>query len=308
MDEGMLRFDDRAILVTGAGRGLGRAHAMLLASRGAKVLVADNGAAMDGGGGADGPAQEVVAAISAAGGTAVAYTADLSQEKGSHGAVAATLDAFGRIDGILHNASTVPELMPPDLLSTADLDSVLRVNVYAALWMVRTAWPHFVANRHGRIVLTSSAGIFGAEGNMSYCAAKAAVLGIMRCLAVEGRAHGIHVNVIAPSASTRMTERFLADDYARWFHQAMPPEQVAAAAAWLLHEACGVNGEILALGGGRIGRIVLGENDGVLHAGRSIEDAAKALPQVLQEGSFFYPASLAERSARVMGMFAAPGG
>src|SRR5262245_20485753 len=117
MPQGEVRFDGRAILVTGAGRGIGRSHALLLGSRGAKVVVADNGSGLHGEGGSSGPADSVVAEIKAAGGEAVACTVNLATEAGSNDAVAATVKAFGRIDGILHNASNVPDLVTTDKLS-----------------------------------------------------------------------------------------------------------------------------------------------------------------------------------------------
>lgn len=157
MTENGVRFDGRAILVTGAARGIGRAHAMLLAARGAKVVVADNGAAMDGEAPSAAPAQSVVAEIKAAGGEAVACTADIATEAGSTQAVEASLRAFGRIDGILHNASTSPDIAPADKVSSHDLDLVMRVNPFAGFWMTRAAWPHMVRQNHGRIVYMTSA-------------------------------------------------------------------------------------------------------------------------------------------------------
>ncbi|MBB4858736.1 NAD(P)-dependent dehydrogenase (short-subunit alcohol dehydrogenase family) [Novosphingobium chloroacetimidivorans] len=295
------------ILVTGAGRGLGKAYATLLAERGASVIVADNGSTMGGESTATAPADDVAAAIRAAGGRAISCTADLAQEAGAGEAITTALDAFGRIDGIIHNASTVPELAGPDRLSTPDLDFVLRINVHAGLWLARAAWPHFVKRGYGRMVLTSSAAIYGAEGNMSYAAAKAASIGMMRCLAVEGRAAGIMVNAVAPSASTRMTERHLVSDYAQWFHQTMQPEKVAAAVAYLMHDTCAINGEILAIGGGRIARVVLGESRGAMSHEDSIEAVAMAMPEVVAQQDVFYPTDLAERSSTVARMFAVDG-
>ncbi len=294
-----IRFDDRAILVTGAGRGLGRSYALLLASRGAKVVVADNGAAMDGEVDTPGLATAVVGEIRDAGGVATACHADLSSEAGSKAAVDAAVEAYGRIDGLLHNASTVPELATTDVLSSHDLEVVLRINTFAGLWMARAAWPHMVRQAFGRIVYTTSVGIYGQQGTAPYCAAKAASIGIVRSLADEGKKHGILVNGIAPSARTRMTEHFLDSEYGRWLFRTMPPEKVAVAATYLMSEDCDLTGEILTLGGGRIGRLLLGETEGIVRSGQTIEEVRDALPLVMTEDNVFYPKSVAERSARI---------
>lgn len=303
MAQGDIRYDGRAILVTGAGRGLGRTHALLLASRGARILVADNGSSTDGDDASGTPAEAVVAEIKQAGGEAAACAADLSTEEGSTAAVQATLQAFGRIDGILHNASTVPQLTTADKMSTHDLDLVMRINAYAAMWLSRAAWPHMSQQGYGRVVFTTSVGIYGSEGTTPYCAAKGAVIGIMRCLADEGSKLGINVNVVAPSARTRMTEGFLQSAYAQWLFKTMPPEKVSVGAAYLMSEDCRLNGEILSLGGGRVGRIVLGENDGQMNAGDSIEQIRDALPKVMADTAYFFPKFLAERSSRVAALF-----
>ena len=308
MENHEVRYDGRAILVTGGGRGIGRAQALLLAARGARVVVADSGTALDGGQQDAGPAYAVAAEIRAAGGEAAACTADLSTEAGSAAAVEASLDSFGRIDAIAHNASTSPDLSPADAMSSHDLDLLMRVNPMAALWMVRAAWPHMVRAGFGRIVLASSAGLYGSFGNAHYAAAKAAYLGIVSCLALEGAPHGILVNNIAPSARTRMTERLHESAYSKWLFDTMQPEHVAVGAAYLLSEACEATGETFSLGGGRIARIRLAETEGVLGAGASIEGVAAAIPGVMADDRMFYPSSLSERSAKVAGLFGFEGG
>lgn len=306
--QGEIRFDGQAILVTGAGRGLGRAHAMVLASRGAKIVVADNGAAMDGADSSSAPAESVVADITAAGGEAIACTADIATESGSNQAVAASLNAYGRIDGILHNASTSPDLMAADMLSSHDLDIVMRVNPFAGLWMARAAWPHMVRRHYGRIVYMTSGGIYGALGNAPYAAAKSAYIGMARCLALEGVKHGILVNVVAPAARTRMTEGFQPSAYADWFFKMMLPEKVSVGAAYLMSEECKIYGEIFSMGGGRIARITIAETEGVVGSGTSIEEVRDAMPRVMADASFFYPKDLSERSARVAQLFGFDGG
>jgi NAD(P)-dependent dehydrogenase (short-subunit alcohol dehydrogenase family) len=308
MAQAEIRFDGRAILVTGAGRGLGRAQAMILASRGAKVVIADNGSAMDGEDPNRGPAETVAAAIRSAGGEAVACTENIATEAGSNRAVETSLEAFGRIDGIVHNASTSPDLTTADKLSSHDLDLVMRINPFAALWMTRAAWAHMVRQRYGRILYMTSGGIYGALGNTTYAAAKAAHIGMMRCLALEGLNHGILVNAIAPSARTRMTERFHPSAYADWFFATMPPEKVAVGVAYLLSQDCRIYGEVFSMGGGRIARVRIAESDGVLGVGASIEDVRDAMPGVMADTSFFYPKDLSERSVRVADLFGFRGG
>jgi NAD(P)-dependent dehydrogenase (short-subunit alcohol dehydrogenase family) len=266
------------------------------------VLVADNGSAMDGAGPDAGPAQAVAQEIRAAGGEAAACTGDLSTEAGAAEAVAATVGAFGRIDGLLHNASSVPDLRPVNELSSHDLEVVLRINAFGGLWLARAAWPHMAAQGYGRILYTTSVGVYGQAGTAPYSAAKGAILGVMRTLAQEGPAHGVLVNAIAPSARTRMTENFLASAYADWLFETMPPEKIAVAAAFLMSEACTLNGEVVALGGGRIARIAFAESDGVITSGESIEEVRDAMPKVLADERWFRPRDLAERSARVAAM------
>jgi len=303
MAEDEIRFDGRAILVTGGGRGLGRATALLLAGRGAQVVVADNGAAMDGDQASTGPAEAVVAEIVSAGGASVVCTADLASEAGAVAAVEASVDAFGRIDGIVHFASPCPDLKAADRLSSRDLELVMRVNPFAALWMARAAWPHMARQHYGRIVLMPSGAIYGAMGNTDYAAAKGAYIAITRCLALEGPKDNIRVNAISPSAHTRMTDRFHPSAYAEWFYRTMQPEKVSVAAAWLLSEDCGVNGEIFAVGGGRIARMTIAESEGVIGSGSSIEEVGAMMPGVMADDRFFHAKDLGERSAKVASLF-----
>lgn len=299
MSETEIRLDGRAIIVTGGGRGLGREQAGLLASRGAMVVVADNGSSLSGSEGEGGIAATVAAGISRAGGRAVAFDADLSDEAGAAGVIECCMEAFGRIDGIIHYASSLPRLTAPDQMASREVDLVMRVNPVAAAWMIRAAWPHMSAGQFGRIVLMPSAALYGARGNTAYAAAKSSYFGMIRCLALEGDQHNILVNGIMPAARTRMTERLAPPDFAEWFNNTMHPQHVANCGAYLLSEDCGQSGEVFAAGGGRIARVMLAESEGVTNASDSPEAVRDAMPEVMHREHFFYPKDLGERSFSV---------
>ncbi|MDN4640055.1 SDR family NAD(P)-dependent oxidoreductase [Agreia sp. PsM10] len=295
MSTGRVRYDGRAILVTGAGRGMGRTHALALADRGAQVLVADRGVTMNGTGSDEGPANDVVAEIVAAGGTAVAYHGDLSTSEGAIGAVEAAIAAFGRIDGIIHNASTSPDAVPLYEMPEELFDRTARVNIYAAFLMVKAAWPRFIEQNFGRIVVVSSHSIYGTPQSVSYATAKAAYIGLVNSLSLEGVEHNILVNGIAPTARTRMTERMQASDYTDWLFETMLPERVTPTVAYLVSEAASVNGQFFSVGGGRVARITLAESHGVLGMGEDIDAVHDLLPSVMDDQDWLFPTSIFER-------------
>jgi NAD(P)-dependent dehydrogenase (short-subunit alcohol dehydrogenase family) len=299
MSPGEIRYDGKAILVTGAGRGMGREHALLLASRGAQVIVADNGSAMDGSQASAGPAETVVAEIEASGGVAIACTEDLSTEAGSTAAVQASLDAFGRIDGILHNASTAPNQSSPDETSTEQLDLVIRINTLAGFWMTRAAWPHMTKQGGGRIVFIASHSIYGTPRSAPYASAKTSYFGMARCFALAGAPSNILCNVVLPTARTRMTERMPPSDYASWLFEIMDPAKVARGVAYLMSDECDVSGEIFSIGGGRIARVQLAETEGVIGAGDSIEEMRDAFRVVMTQTSRIFPKDQRERTKLV---------
>ena len=257
-------FDGRVAVVTGAGRGIGRAYALLLADAGARVVVNDLGGGMEGDGADAEPASTVAAEIAAAGGVAVADTNDVATAAGAQALVDAAVGRFGRVDILINNAGIIRWASFPE----ADADNLARhlaVHVAGSFNTTRSAWPHMVEQGYGRVVMTTSAGIFGLRANLSYATAKGGVIGLTRSLATEGAAHGITVNAIAPAAFTRMAGP--GPDIPE-----MSPDLVAPMVAFLAHEDCPVSGEIYAAGAGRFARMFIASTDGYVHSGSHERD------------------------------------
>ena len=264
-----LRFDGRVAVVTGAGRGLGRAYARYLAARGAKVVVNDIGGELTGAGADAGPAAEVVGEITAAGGQAVACTDSVATPTGGQAIIDTALDTYGRVDVLIHNAGNVRRAPLRDMTS-ADFDAVLDVHLRGAFHVVRPAFAQMCDDGYGRIVLTSSiGGLYGNHGVANYAAAKAGILGVSNVAAIEGAGHGVQSNVIVPAAVTRMAEGIDTSAY-----PPMEPELVAPAVAWLAHESCSVSGEILAALAGRVARAAIVESPGVHRRSWTMEQVA----------------------------------
>jgi NAD(P)-dependent dehydrogenase (short-subunit alcohol dehydrogenase family) len=292
------RFDGRVAIVTGAGRGIGRAYAQLLAARGASVVVNDLGGSMGGDGADADVAAAVVAEITAAGGAAIADGSDVATPEGGQALVDAAVDHFGRIDILVNNAGIMRWAGFPK--ADADhLERHLAVHVHGSFNTARAAWPHMVEQRYGRIVMTTSTGIFGLPENLSYATAKGGVLGMARSLATAGAAHGIKVNLIAPAAATRMGGQ----DADGNGPPEMAPELVAPMAAYLAHEDCPVNGEILLAGGGRFARIFIATTEGYVHDGATIEDVAEHWSTITDEPGYAVPADLMDWSASFLAHF-----
>ncbi|MCK8647218.1 SDR family NAD(P)-dependent oxidoreductase [Mycobacterium colombiense] len=270
-----LRFDDRVAVVTGAGRGLGRAYAHLLASRGAKVVVNDAGGGLDGDGTDGGPAEQVVAEITAAGGEAVASGASVATRDGGQEIIRTAVERYGRIDVLIHNAGNVRRGSLKEM-SYEDFDAVLDVHLRGAFHVVRPAFPVMCEAGYGRIVLTSSiGGLYGNRDVANYAAAKAGVIGLSNVAALEGAAEGVRCNVIVPAAVTRMAEGIDTSAY-----PPMGAELVAPVVGWLAHESCSVTGELFIALAGRVARAIVAESPGVCRSSWTIEDVGGHLDAI----------------------------
>jgi NAD(P)-dependent dehydrogenase (short-subunit alcohol dehydrogenase family) len=269
------RFDERVAVITGAGRGLGRSYALLLASKGAKIIVNDSGGSLKGGDVDTGPAADVVQEIRAAGGEAVACTESVATPEGGNAIIQSALDHYGRIDILIHNAGNV---RPASLkeMTQADFDAVLDVHLRGAFHVVRPAFPVMCGAGYGRIVLTSSiGGLYGNRAVANYAVSKAAMIGLSNVAALEGAAEGVKSNVIVPAAVTRMAEGIDTSAY-----PPMSPELVAPVVGWLAHETCSISGEMLISIAGRVARAFVAESAGVYRDQWSIDQVADHMDRI----------------------------
>jgi NAD(P)-dependent dehydrogenase (short-subunit alcohol dehydrogenase family) len=253
------------------------------------VVVNDLGGSMEGAGSDAGPAAEVAEEITGAGGSALADVNDVSSTAGARAIVDTALQNYGRIDVLVNNAGIMRWAGPPEV-DEANLTSHLAVHTVGSFNTALAAWPHMVEQGYGRIVMTTSTGLFGLPTNTSYATAKAGVVGLTRSLAVAGSKRGIRVNLIAPAANTRMGDSGPAE---------MTPELVAPMVAFLAHESCPVTGEMYAAGAGRFARIFIATTPGYVVPGPTAtpEDVAEHWDAINDEAGYSVPANLLGWSA-----------
>jgi NAD(P)-dependent dehydrogenase (short-subunit alcohol dehydrogenase family) len=293
-----LSFENRVAVITGAGGGLGREHALLLASRGAQIVVNDLGGAIDGSGGDLGPAAKFAKEINDAGGVAVADGNSVSTAEGGVGIIKTAIDNFGRVDIVINNAGILRD-GTFHKMTDDQIDSVLAVHLKGAFNVTRPAFVHMREQSYGRIINTASnSGILGNFGQTNYGAAKMGLVGFTRVLAAEGAKYNIKANALAPVAKTRMTEELLgamADN--------LDPKLVAPIVAWLCHEDCPVTGEIYSAAGGRIARFFIGLTEGYYNANLTLEDVRDNFEQIRDEEGYIVPKGPADEFAALMKHF-----
>lgn len=304
---GELRFDDQVAVVTGAGRGLGRAHALLLAERGARVVVNDLGGSVTGQGAAGSAANDTAQEIKELGGDALADTNSVATPEGGQAIIDAAVNTWGRVDILINNAGTVRDAAFEDM--TEDLLSPLAdVHLKGAFFVTRPAWKVMRQQNFGRIVNTcSAAGILGAPRMSNYGAAKTGLIGLTRVLAAEAAGFDIKVNAIAPVAATRMLDYSMgsaaevnnpeAEELMRPFLDRLDPALVAPVAAFLAHASCPVSGEMYTVGGGQVSRFFIGRTKGYFNPELSIEDVHAHFDEIRDPAEYTIPAGPADEMA-----------
>ncbi len=293
-----LGFDGKVAIITGAGGGLGRQHALLLASRGALVVINDLGGAVDGSGSDKGAAERVVDEIKSLGGDAVADTNSVATPEGGKAIVQTAVDAYGTVDIVINNAGILRDKafhnMEPDLMNP-----VFDVHLKGAFHVTQPAWVIMREKGYGRIISTSSAaGIFGNFGQTNYGAAKMGLVGFTRVLAVEGAKYTIKANAIAPLALTRMTETIMGA-----LGDKLDPGLVSPIVTYLAHEDCPVSGQTFSVGGGRVAQVFIGETTGYFKADLKPEDLRDNWDTVTDQTGYGTPSNLAEETAMFLPFF-----
>lgn len=309
-----MRFDDDVVIVTGAGRGLGREHALLFAARGARVVVNDLGVSAAGEGKQTQPAQMVVDEIIAAGGKAVADFNNVSTKEGTEAVVKTALDAFGTVTVLVNNAGIITyETL--EKMSLEQWRKMLAVTMDSVFHMCKAVWPIFTANHYGRIVnTTSNAGFAGNEQLIHYGAAKLGVAGFTKCLAQEAKAYNVHVNAIAPMAVTRMNQDAffggVAPDPKNWQSDISngvvpmgPPSIVSPAVLWLAHRSTDVNGEIYSTSSGKVGRVSFVVGEGYFNPDHRPEDLRDNIDKVRSLKDYVDPTCTLDELALIPPLF-----
>jgi NAD(P)-dependent dehydrogenase (short-subunit alcohol dehydrogenase family) len=286
-----LSFAGRVAVVTGAGRGLGRAYAIALAAKGASVIVNDLGGALDGSllDDAGDPAGAVAEEIRKSGGKVTANRGDVSQPKQAHELIDSAVAKYGRVDIVVSNAGIVRR-KPFGMTTLDDFKDHIAVHQIGTFNICRAAWPVMCRQSYGRIVGVISSALFGVDNVAAYASAKGGILGLAKTMAIEGAEYGIKTNLIAPVAYTRMTASGRFGKSARTVaSNAMSPDRVAVTVAVLAHEDCPSSAEMYLASGTRVARVFFGETSGFTHEDLSAELLLANWDSVLSTESFTLP-------------------
>jgi len=310
-----LRFDDRVAVITGAGRGLGREYALLLATRGARIVVNDIGGSVTGDGSDAEAATSTVQEIRQRGGEAIADSSDVTTAEGGQAIIDAALDAWKRVDIVINNAGIVRD-SPFVEMTMERVEPLLDVHLKGAFHVTLPAWKVMCEQGYGRVVnTTSAAGLLGAENMSNYGAAKTGLIGLTRVLAAEGAGLGIKVNAMAPIAATRMlaysiggagqqddpAAQAVLDELVDQYIQKLDPALVAPMVAFLAHQDCPVSGEIYTVGAGHVSRFFIGRTKGFYKPGLSVEDVRDHLDEIRDNSDFTVPSGPADEMAELFG-------
>jgi NAD(P)-dependent dehydrogenase (short-subunit alcohol dehydrogenase family) len=308
-----LRFDEQVAVITGAGGGLGKEYALLLASRGARVVVNDTGGSVTGGASNTEAADAAAEEIRQLGGEAVADSHSVSSPEGGNAIIDTALRTWGRVDILINNAGIVRDA-PFEEMTADRLEPLLDVHLKGAFYVTRPAWKVMREQVYGRVLNTcSAAGILGANGMSNYGSAKTGLIGLTRVLAAEGANQNINVNAIAPIAYTRMlahsiegagqpddaSARAVLDDLVSQYLQKLDPALVAPVAAFLTHRDCPVSGEIYTVGAGHVSRFFIGRTKGFYSPALSVEDVRDHLDEIRDETGYTVPGGTADEMSEL---------
>ena len=277
-------FENRVVIVTGAGNGLGKAYALELGKRGAKVVVNDLGGAVDGSGSGNSPADDVVNEIIENGGEAVANYDSVATEDGGESIVQTAVDSFGTVDAVINNAGILRDKSFANM-TEEEFSLIIEVHLKGTYFVTQPAFKIMKENNYGRIVnVASPSGLFGNFGQTNYGAAKMGIVGLTNVLAIEGAKYNIKVNVIAPTAYTRMTEALLPEDVGKLFSA----ELVTPMVTYLASEACEPTHEIFGVAAGRFARIGIITHEGYVNTEATAEDIANNIEEIrtITDGSY----------------------
>jgi NAD(P)-dependent dehydrogenase (short-subunit alcohol dehydrogenase family) len=306
-----MRFDEQVAVITGAGGGLGMQYALLLASRGARVLVNDIGGSVTGAGSDADAATAAADEILQLGGEAIADSNSVTSPEGGQAIIDAAVQAWGRVDIVINNAGIVRDA-PFEEMTADRLDPLVDVHLKGAFHVSRPAWKRMREQGYGRILNTcSAAGLLGAERMSNYGSAKTGLVGLTRVLAAEGAEHNIKVNAIAPIAYTRMLAHSvesagqpddpsalaILDDLVAQYLQKLDPALVAPVAAFLTHRDCPVSGEIYTVGAGHVARFFIGRTKGFYSPELSVEQVRDHLDEIRDENGYTVPGGPADEMA-----------